>query len=62
MIKFAVETANIPMTQESSHVEITNENNAHHFLRSILMLLFALNSFHKVSQPSLLHGNTEVVM
>jgi len=31
--KSAMETADIPMTQESSHVEITNEDNAHHFLR-----------------------------
>jgi len=27
--KFATETADIPTTQESSHVEITNEDNAH---------------------------------
>jgi hypothetical protein len=27
-----METAYIPTTQESSHVEITNEDNAHHFL------------------------------
>jgi hypothetical protein len=45
MTKFAVETANIPMTQESLHVKITNED----------ML------FHKASQPSLLCGNTETV-
>jgi hypothetical protein len=31
MTKFAVETADIPTTQESSHVKITNDN-AHHFL------------------------------
>jgi len=30
--KFALETANIPTTQESSHVEVTNEDSAHHFL------------------------------
>jgi hypothetical protein len=28
-----METVDIPTTQENSHVEITNENNAHHFLR-----------------------------
>jgi hypothetical protein len=27
-----METADIPMTQDSSHVEITNEDTAHHFL------------------------------
>jgi hypothetical protein len=27
-----LETADIPMTQQSSHVEITNEDNAHHVL------------------------------
>jgi hypothetical protein len=33
MTKFAVETANVSMTQESLHVEIENEGNAHHFLQ-----------------------------
>jgi hypothetical protein len=33
MTKFEMETADVPMTQESSHVEITNENIAHHFLQ-----------------------------
>jgi len=33
MTKFSMETVNIPMTQDSLHVEITDENNAHHFLR-----------------------------
>jgi hypothetical protein len=28
MTKSAMETSNIPMTQESSHVKITNEDNA----------------------------------
>jgi hypothetical protein len=28
----AMETADIFTTEESSHVEITNEENAHHFL------------------------------
>jgi hypothetical protein len=28
-----METANIPMTQENSHVGITNENNDNHFLQ-----------------------------
>jgi len=30
---FARKTDDIPTTQENSHVEITNEDNAHHFLR-----------------------------
>jgi hypothetical protein len=30
---FAMETADIPTTQESLHVKITNEYNDHHFLR-----------------------------
>jgi hypothetical protein len=29
MTKFAVERANIPLTQESLHVKITNEDNAY---------------------------------
>jgi hypothetical protein len=32
MTNFAMETANVPMTQESFHVEIANENNAYHFI------------------------------
>jgi hypothetical protein len=31
--KFAMQTVNIPMTQESSHIKITNQDNAHHFLQ-----------------------------
>jgi hypothetical protein len=31
--EFAMETADIPMAQECSQVEMTNEENAHHFLR-----------------------------
>jgi hypothetical protein len=31
--KFAMQTANIPMTQGSSPAEITNEDNACHFLQ-----------------------------
>jgi len=27
-----METVDIPMTQESTHVKITNEDNAHHIL------------------------------
>jgi hypothetical protein len=56
MTKFAMETADIPMTQQSLHVEITNEGNAHHFFN----IKGTLNSLHKASQSSLC-GNTEVV-
>jgi hypothetical protein len=28
-----METADIPTTQESSHVDITDEDTAHHFVR-----------------------------
>jgi hypothetical protein len=31
MTKFEMETTNTPMTQESLHVKITNEDNTHHF-------------------------------
>jgi hypothetical protein len=44
--KFAVETTDNPMTQENSHFEITNDENAHQFLRDS-GVLFALNSFYK---------------
>jgi hypothetical protein len=30
--KYAMQTADILMTQKSWHIEITNEDNAHHFL------------------------------
>jgi len=49
-----MEVADIPMTQETLRVKITNES-------LISRVLFTLNSFHKASQPSLLCGNTEVV-
>jgi hypothetical protein len=32
MTKAAMETTDIPTTKESSHFEITNEDNDHHFL------------------------------
>jgi hypothetical protein len=32
--KLSMETTNIPTTQESSHIKITNEDKAHHFLWS----------------------------
>jgi hypothetical protein len=32
-LKFAIGTAGIPTTQGSSHLETTNEENAHQFLR-----------------------------
>jgi hypothetical protein len=33
MSKFAIETADIPAAQEILHVEIRNEDIAHHFLQ-----------------------------
>jgi hypothetical protein len=33
LCKFAKETADIPATQESSHAEITDDENVHHSLR-----------------------------
>jgi hypothetical protein len=33
MTKVAMETTDIPTTQDGSHVEITNEDDAHHLLR-----------------------------
>jgi len=33
MTKFVMGIGNIPTTQESLHVKITNEENAHNFLR-----------------------------
>jgi hypothetical protein len=44
---FAIETFDISMTHESSHVKITNEQDAHHFLQ---YQMFALNSFYKAKQ------------
>jgi hypothetical protein len=49
--EFSLETAHIPTIRGSSHVEITNEENAHHFLR------YQVHS----TRPSLLWGNTEAV-
>jgi hypothetical protein len=57
----AMETADIPMTQKSSHVEITNEDNAHHFLGYEGYCSLWIHSTRPNSQPSLLCGNTEAV-
>jgi len=57
MTKFAMKTANIPVTQESSHVKITNEDNASDPLKPLL-----IHSTRPSSQPSLLCGHTEVIM
>jgi len=48
--KFTMDTANIHMTQESSYVKITNEDNDHHF--SITRELFTFNSLHKAKQST----------
>jgi hypothetical protein len=58
--KFAMEMANIPVTQENSHVKITNEGNAHHFQYQGYCLL-CIHSTRPKGQPSLLCGNTEAV-
>jgi hypothetical protein len=50
MTNSAMETDNIPMTQESLHVETTNEDNAYNFL--ISRVLFTLNSFHHKAKQS----------
>jgi len=62
MTKFAVETADIPTTQESSHVEITHEDNAHHFLWDQGYCTLLNHFTRPYSQPSLLYGNIEAVM
>jgi hypothetical protein len=54
MTKFAMETSDIPTTQERSHVKITNEDGACHGSLSI-------HSTRPNSQPSLLCGNIEAV-
>jgi hypothetical protein len=61
MGKFPMETANIPTTQESSYIEITNEENANHFLRYQGSCLLQIISTRPNSQLSLLCGNTEAV-
>jgi hypothetical protein len=62
MTKFAVGTASIPMTQQSSHVEITNEGNAYHFLQYQGYCSLSFYSTRPNSQLSLLCGNIEAVM
>jgi hypothetical protein len=59
MTKFAMETAN---TQESLHAEITNEDNAQHFLWYQEYCSLSIHSIRSNSQPSLLCGNTTEVM
>jgi hypothetical protein len=50
MTKFAI-TPHIPTTQENSHVEITNEDNAF-FLPSISGLMFTWSSFYTTKQST----------
>jgi hypothetical protein len=57
--KFAMEKADIPTTQDSSHVKITNEDIAHHFLRCQGYCSLWIHSARLNSQPHLLYGNTE---
>jgi len=62
MTKYAMETAHIYTTQESLHVKITNEGDAHDFLQNKESCSLQINSTWYNSQPSLLCGNIEVVM
>jgi len=62
MTKFAMETANISTTQESLHVQIINEDIAHHFLLISRIMLCLNYSTRANSQPSLLCKNIEAVM
>jgi hypothetical protein len=59
MMKFTMESAYIPMTQESLHVEITNEDNAHHFLSYQGYCSLCIHFTRPDSQINLLYGNTE---
>jgi hypothetical protein len=59
--EFVMEIADVPMTQESSHVEITNEDKAHHFLRYEEYHPLWIHFTKPNSEPSLLCGNTEAV-
>jgi hypothetical protein len=60
--KFAMETAHIHTTRESSHVEITNEDTAHHFLRYQGYCSLWIHFTRPNSQPRLLCENTEAVI
>jgi len=61
MTKFAMETADIPTTQEISHVKITNEDNAYHFLQYQGYCSLLIHFTRPNSQQSLC-GNTKEVM
>jgi hypothetical protein len=61
IIKFDMETVYIPTTHASSHVEITNEDYVHHFLRYQGYYSIWIHSTRLNSQPSLLCGNTKAV-
>jgi hypothetical protein len=51
-----MERAHIPMTQESSHVEITDEGKPYHFLRYQGYCLILIHSTRPTNQP------TELIM
>jgi hypothetical protein len=59
--KFAMETANISTMQET-YIKITNEDIAHHFLWYQEYSSMQIHSTRPNNQPSLLCGNTEVVI
>jgi hypothetical protein len=45
--KISKETADIPMTQESSHIKMINGDNAHHWLFPLQILSFAFGIIMK---------------
>jgi hypothetical protein len=60
--KFVKETADIPKIQETSNVEITNEDNAHHFFQyQGCYCSLRIRPTRSFSQPNLLCENTEEV-
>jgi hypothetical protein len=59
MTTFASETAGIPTTQESFHVIVTTEDNAHHFLQYQGYCSLLIYSTRPSNQPALLSGNIE---
>jgi hypothetical protein len=55
------EACDVPTTQENSHVEIANEDNAHHFLRYEGYCSLWIHYIRPNSQQNLLYGNTVAV-
>jgi hypothetical protein len=59
--KIQVFLSGIPISQESLHVEITDEDNTHHFLRCQGYCSLWAHSTRPNSQPNLLCGNFEAI-